>query len=86
MKDGVIDFPEDAYKSPFCHECREDEERCKRAMEHDSQQTVTVQEVNCKACGKRLNWWWYAKLPLTQEEKDKVQLELGGNIWKGKPK
>lgn len=72
MKGEVVDFLEGKYRSPFCHECREDTERCKRAMELDGKIERRVQIVKCRSCGKRLRWWWFSKLPLTDDEKQKL--------------
>lgn len=78
-----IDFAPDKYRSTHCHECRSDGERLKLAMEADCKNQITVQELKCRECGKRLPWWHFAKLPLTDKEKQHVQNERGGRAWSG---
>lgn len=47
----------------------------KKAMRYDTEKykyRTPVQELVCKMCKIRLKWWWFAKLPMTQEEIDTV--------------
>lgn len=60
----------DGYRSKYCHTCRCDFDRLEKAKEFDEKQNPgeVVQEVKCQNCEKRFKWWYFAKLPLRQEE------------------
>lgn len=73
-------FPDDAYRSPYCHECRHDPERLKVAMKADGRRARVVQELRCRGCNALLAWWHFSKLPLTEAERKAVN-ERGGKAW-----
>lgn len=75
-----IPFPMGEFRHPYCADCRNDPRRQEIAAVSDRKKGMVVQEVKCKACNKIKPWWWYAKLPLSQEEVDIIQAR-GGKAW-----